>query len=140
MQLGMNSIRRINAEFIALLGRITESGQTLGEEIEALANQIIFHKETARTIDGISDGFAGIAAHARKLVPSSSAHNKAARLEIQSPLYTKQNDLIHHTMQIDRATHPSVALASSKLTVKNITKSDVRDDGEVDFGNNVELF
>ena len=41
----LSSISRINAEFIVLLERITESGQTLGEEIETLANQIIFHKE-----------------------------------------------------------------------------------------------
>ncbi|MCR4321811.1 MAG: methyl-accepting chemotaxis protein [Candidatus Brocadiaceae bacterium] len=136
----LSSIRRINAEFIALLGRVTESGQTLGEEIETLANQIIFHKETARTIDCISDEFDGIAAHARKLVPSSSAHNKAARLEIQAPHYTKQSDLIHHTIQIDQVVHPPVALASSKLTGKNITISDAKDAGEVDFGGNVELF
>ncbi|MFN3532671.1 MAG: hypothetical protein ACK41Q_09220 [Candidatus Brocadia sp.] len=136
----LSSVRRINAEFIALLGRITESGQTLGGEIEALANQIIFHRETAQAIDGIASGFARIAVHSRKLVPSSAAHNKAARLEIQAPPCTKQSDLIHHTIQIDRVVHPPVVLTSSEFTRKNITKSDTNGDGKVDLGNNVEFF
>lgn len=65
-------LHRTNADFTALLVEIAEGGQALGEDIEALAYQTVFHKEMGETLDGIATELIGIAAHVEKLVPSSS--------------------------------------------------------------------
>ncbi len=65
-------LHRTNADFTALLAKIAEGGQTLGADIEALAHQIVFHKEMGETLDGIATELIGIAAHGEKLVPSLS--------------------------------------------------------------------
>ena len=69
-------LHRTNADFTALLVKIAEGGQTLGEDIEALAHQIVFHKEMGETLDGIATELIGIAAHGEKLVPSSSRERR----------------------------------------------------------------
>lgn len=70
----LNSLERINAEFIVLLGKITESGRVLGDEIETLSNQITFHKEMGETIDGVAEELAGIVVHSQQLVPSLGSY------------------------------------------------------------------
>ncbi|MEK6623032.1 MAG: hypothetical protein AABZ13_11160 [Planctomycetota bacterium] len=69
-------LHRTNADFTALLVKIAEGGQTLGEDIEALAHQTVFHKEMGETLDGIATELIGIAAHGEKLVPSSSRERR----------------------------------------------------------------
>lgn len=63
-------LHRTNADFTALLCKIAEGGQTLGDDIETLAHQIVFHKEMGETLDGIATELIGVAAHVEKLVPS----------------------------------------------------------------------
>lgn len=70
-------LHRTNADFTALLVKIAEGGQTLGDDIEALAHQIVFHKEMGETLDGIATELIGIAAHGEKLVPSSSRERRS---------------------------------------------------------------
>ena len=48
----------------------------LGKDIEALAHQIVFHKEMGETLDGIATELIGIAAHVEKLVPSLSRERR----------------------------------------------------------------
>jgi methyl-accepting chemotaxis protein len=69
-------LHRTNADFTALLVKIAEGGQTLGEDIEALAHQIVFHKEMGETLDGIATELIGVAAHGEKLVPSSGRERR----------------------------------------------------------------
>ncbi len=65
------SLHHVNAGFTALLCKIAEGGQTLGEDIEALAHRTVFHHEMGETLDGIATELIGVAAHGEKLVPSS---------------------------------------------------------------------
>lgn len=127
----LNSLERINAEFIALLSRITESGRALGDEIETLSSQIAFHKDISETIDGIVEKLTGIVAHAQQLVPSLDIYSRADNVQLPA---------ISDTADTERKTsHCSSAVMAAETITSNDNKSKDKDTGAV-IGDNVELF
>lgn len=87
------SLHRVNTEFVALLGRIAGNGQTIGDEIEALSNQIVFHKEMGETLDGVAAELVEITTHTQKIAPSQSCYDNTGNIESTTTCDTKQKEL-----------------------------------------------
>lgn len=125
----LSSLHRINAEFANLLSRITENGRALGDEIELLANQTMFHKETAWTIDNITEGLNEIVNHSRSIAPFPMEYSECNNPEI--PTYSCAADREQEEEQLEK----------SQVTtgVKMDNGTHVKDDNNK-FGDGVELF
>jgi len=125
----LSSLHRINAEFAALLCRITEDGRSLGDEIELLANQTMFHKEMAWTIDSITAGLNEIVNHSRSITPLSVEYSECSNPEI--PTYSCASDREQEEERLEK----------SQVTtgVKMDNGTHIKDDNNK-FGDGVELF
>ena len=125
----LSSLHRLNAEFAALLCRITEDGRSLGDEIELLANQTMFHKEMAWTIDSITAGLNEIVNHSRSIAPLSMEYSECSNPEI--PTYSCAADREQEEEQLEK----------SQVTtgVKMDNGTHIKDDNNK-FGDGVELF
>lgn len=86
----LNPLERINAGFISLLNKRTKDGQTLGDEIEALSRQIVFHKDMSGTIEDIAGSLAGISAYFEQSVQPQAAYNGAENVRLQAIEQTKK--------------------------------------------------
>ncbi|HJW87354.1 MAG TPA: methyl-accepting chemotaxis protein, partial [Candidatus Brocadiaceae bacterium] len=117
----VGDLHRTNADFTVLLAKIAEGGQTLGKDIEALAHQIVFHKEMGETLDGIATELIGIAAHVEKLVPSLSRERRG-------------QEETAAVRQVDAGNGNASPPGDRAFSHSDLTK-------QVEFGgNNVELF
>lgn len=127
----LNPLERINTEFIALLSRITESGQALGDEIETLSNQIAFHKDISETIDDIVEKLTEIVAHAQQLVPSLNIYSRADNTQLPANSGATDTEM--------EFSHCSTAVMATGTVTGNDNKSKNNDAVSV-LGDNVELF
>ena len=121
-----STIQKMNAECVSLLNQITEDGLVLGEEIEMLSHQIVFHRENAQIIEEITTGLVEMMTHSRELVSQPLRKVKSVSLE------SIDNSAMQYTGEI-----PCPATVSLTGYTGN-NASSTKDNEAV--GENVELF
>ncbi len=127
----LTALHGTNREFVNQVSGIAEYGNALGNEIEAMGNQITFHREFDKAMDGIVTELAEIAASSRKLLsPSPQRHKKAPVSKIPAGVTAKHTAPIATTRM--RLRTPVPKEQESCKTDSNGSNAGM--------GDNVELF
>ncbi len=117
------TLRKIESEFLSIIGQINESGHTLACQIKDATGNIGYHKVAADALEGIAVELEQVVADSRKIVPESEIPARASRLKELTAKYTMQNERIVHQAAMGGGTHEGSDLQAN--------------DG---MGSNVELF
>ncbi len=99
------TLRKIESEFLSIIGQINESGHTLACQIKDAADNIGYHKVAANALESIAVDLEQVVSESRKIVPEAEIPNRAVRLKELAAKYTMQNERTVHQTAMGVETH-----------------------------------